>query len=86
MLDYMAYGLSIVTTECGARGIETDGNQPMIISSADNFAENLKILSNNTQLCEQLSEDGKSLVAKHYDWKIISHKLQGIILERMKYK
>ncbi|MBU4419131.1 MAG: glycosyltransferase family 4 protein, partial [Candidatus Omnitrophica bacterium] len=83
MLDYMAYGLPIVTTECGARGIETDGKEPMIVSSADNFTENLKALSNNSQLCERLSEDGRSLAAKHYDWKIISHKLEGIILERM---
>ncbi len=81
MLDYMSYGLPIVTTECGARGIETDDKEPMIISSADNFAENLRILSNDSQLCERLSEAGRSLAAKHYDWKIISHKLQEIILD-----
>lgn len=83
MLDYMAYGLPIVTTACGARGIETYGKQPMIVSSADNFVENLKILSSNSQLCERLSEDGRNLIVKYYDWKIISHKLQEIILERM---
>lgn len=86
MLDYMSYGLPIVTTECGARGIQCDGKEPMIISSADNFAGNLKILSKNSQLSERLSEDGRSLSAKHYDWKIISHKLEGIILERMQHK
>jgi len=83
MLDYMAYGLPIVTTECGARGIEADGKQPMIVSSADNFAENLKRLSNDGRLCARLSADGQRLAAQHYDWKIISRKLQEKILERL---
>jgi glycosyltransferase involved in cell wall biosynthesis len=85
MLDYMSYGLPIVTTECGARGIETFGQQPMIVSLPVDFTENIKMLSTNRQLEESLSEAGRSLAAEHYDWKTISHRLRGALLERLKF-
>ena len=83
MLDYMSYGLPIVTTECGARGIETFGRQPMIISSIDKFIDNIKILSSDVVLYQRMSEAGRNLVAERYDWKQISAKLQDIIIERL---
>jgi glycosyltransferase involved in cell wall biosynthesis len=86
MLDYMSYGLPIVSTEYGARGIEIDGRLPMIVSNLNNFAENIKILSKDSRLSKLLSENGRSLVADRYNWKMISDKLQWIILERIKYK
>jgi MoaA/NifB/PqqE/SkfB family radical SAM enzyme/glycosyltransferase involved in cell wall biosynthesis len=84
MLDYMSYGLPIVTTECGARGIETFGRQPMIVSSFENFVDNIKIIITDTALYKQMSEEGRNLVAEHYDWKKISTKLQNILLKRLK--
>lgn len=84
MLDYMAYGLPVVTTECGARGIKTFGRTPMVISSTDNFAGNIRMVAGNKPLREKMSEDGKSLVADYYDWKAISRRLQDIILERLR--
>lgn len=86
MLDYMSYGLPIVTTECGARGIETNGRQPMIISAGDKFIDNIKMLSADNSLYERLSQDGRSLVAQHYDWIKISNRLQDIILDRLGIK
>jgi len=86
MLDYMSYGLPIVTTECGARGINTFGKQPMIVSSVEEFSENIKKLSTDAVLYQRMSKDGRNLVAEHYDWKSISKNLQDIVLERLKYK
>lgn len=82
MLDYMSYGLPIVTTQVGARGIKTNGRQPMIVSTPDNFIDNIKMLSNDTLLYKRMSIDGMGLVAERYDWKKISAKLEGIILEK----
>jgi glycosyltransferase involved in cell wall biosynthesis len=84
MLDYMAYGLPVVTTECGARGIETNNKQLMIVSSLNDFIDSIKLLSMDTVLYKQLSENGKNLAVKRYDWKDISNRLQNIILERLK--
>lgn len=84
MLDYMAYGLPVVTTECGARGIKTFNRCPMVISSADEFAGNIRMVAKNKSLCKKMAEDGRSLVADYYDWKAISKRLQDIILERLR--
>jgi glycosyltransferase involved in cell wall biosynthesis len=84
MLDYMSHGLPVVTTECGARGIDTNGKQPMIISGLDKFIDNIKMLDSDSLLCERLSKDGRSLVTERYDWQMISNKLQHIIMERVR--
>jgi len=83
MLDYMSYGLPIVTTPVGARGIETNGRRPMIVASTDKFAESVKMLESDTALYKHLSEDGMTLVAELYDWKKISNKLEKIILKKI---
>jgi len=82
MLDYMSSALPIVTTKCGARGIETFTRQPMVVSDIDKFAENIKTLTADRILCKRMSEDSKSLVAEYYDWRKISGKLQKSIIEK----
>ncbi len=84
MLDYMSYGLPVVTTKCGSRGIETFARQPMIISPADKFNENIKLLAADDLLCKRMSEDSKSLAAEYYDWRKISGKLQESIIEKFR--
>jgi glycosyltransferase involved in cell wall biosynthesis len=85
MLDYMACGLPIVTTECGARGIETYNTHPFIISSPDKFIDNIKMITLDEELHKQMSLDGKRLISQYYSWDLISQKLQDIILEKLKY-
>lgn len=85
MLDYMSYGLPIVTTKCGARGIETFARQPMIVSTIDKFTENIKLLAANNVLYKLMSKDCESLVAEYYDWRKISSKLQQLIIGKFKH-
>jgi len=80
MLDYMSHGLPVVTTDCGARGIETFGRRPMLISSTEKFSENIRTLAGDRSEYARMSEDGRSLVAEHYDWEKISGKLQEVII------
>jgi glycosyltransferase involved in cell wall biosynthesis len=84
MLEYMSYGLPIVTTECGARGIETEGRQAFVVSSAGEFSANIKQLFYDEALRARLAEEGRNLVAHKYDWKVISVKLQDAITQRLK--
>lgn len=81
MLDYMSYGLPIITTECGARGIEFGNRRPVIISSQEEFIHNIKMLSKNRALYEQMSKDAKDLVLEKYDWHKISFHLENAILK-----
>jgi glycosyltransferase involved in cell wall biosynthesis len=85
ILDYMSYGLPIVTTECGARGIETYTREAMIVAPANDFPDAIKKLSSNRQLEERLSEAGRSLASEYYDWRTISHRLREAMLERLKF-
>lgn len=84
MLDYMSYGLPIITTECGARGIQSNGKKPMLISSLDKFVENIELLIKDNQLFSRLSRDGRDLASQQYDWKKISSNLQETIIEKLK--
>lgn len=86
MLDYMSYGLPIVTTQIGARGIESGDKQAMIVSAIDKFTDNIKMLNRDTALYKRFSEEGRSLVSESYDWVKISNSLQGIILDKLRVK
>ena len=86
MLDYMAYGLPIVTTECGFRGINAEGMHPALISPIEGFAGNIRKLMDDRQLSAVMGEEGRSLVLRSYDWKSISSKLQEAILDRQHTK
>jgi glycosyltransferase involved in cell wall biosynthesis len=83
MFDYMSYGLPIVTTQCGARGIQTNGKIPMLISSPERFCQDIKILYENKPLQIEMSEAGRQLVREQYDWQRISANLQETLLQRI---
>jgi glycosyltransferase involved in cell wall biosynthesis len=83
MLDYMSYGLPVVTTECGARGIELCGKKPMIVAARQNFAENICRLVNDESLQAKMSEDARALISEQYSWKKISSKLEQLILQAL---
>ncbi len=83
MLDYLAYGLPVITTSCGARGIETDGQEVMLVAAPDDFADTIKQLSVEADVKKRLAEAGRRLIARRYDWQLISRQLQEIILARL---
>lgn len=83
MLDYMSYGLPIVTTECGARGIATAGKRPMVVSAPECFIDNIKMIAADNVLYKQLSQDGRSMAKDCFDWVKISANLQGVILDTL---
>ncbi|MFA5275729.1 MAG: glycosyltransferase family 4 protein [Candidatus Omnitrophota bacterium] len=83
MLDYMSYGLPVVSTECGARGININGKMPLIISTPPEFAYNIRILDNDRARYVKMSEDARSLASGQYSWKIISSGLEKLILNML---
>ncbi len=85
MLDYLAYGLPIVTTECGARGIETGGQEAMIVVSPSDFPEAIRKIDADPGLKARLAEAGRRLAFERYDWKSISQELREALLKRLKY-
>jgi|AGTN01.2.fsa_nt_gi Glycosyltransferase len=69
MLEYMAWGLPVVTTVTGARGLKVnEDNNTLIISSENDFADNIQHLLENNVLCDQLRKNGRKLVEQYYGW------------------
>lgn len=80
-LDYMAAGLSIVSTPRGMRGIATNNNdkQDAIICSHDWFRREIIRLYGNEALRKRITRNARMLVEKEFDSKIVSRKLSGIL-------
>lgn len=75
MLDYMAAGLPVVTTPIGARGLDIRDHHDAIICSLQEFPERIQELIRNNPLREDLIHNGRMLVEKKYDWKMIAQNM-----------
>src|SRR3989338_8241998 len=86
MLDYMSYGLPILTTSCGARGIDTAQREPFIVSELDEFSDNIRRIMLKSELYRKMSQEAREVAGERYNWQAISKKLQETILKKMGYK
>ena len=84
MLDYMSAGIPIVSTRIGARGLELVNENEGLISSAELFEKNIKILLEDHKLREKIRNNAREKVEKHYDWKMIAEKASGCINSALK--
>ncbi|MAG50318.1 hypothetical protein CL621_01595 [archaeon] len=79
MLDYMAAGLPVISTEVGARGLKIENDKELIICKSDQFKEKIEFLFDNVELYEQLRKNARKIVEKKYDSKIITKKLDKLL-------
>lgn len=78
ILEAMAAGIPVVSTSIGCEGIKvTPGSDILVADQPDEFAQKIKILSDDNELRTNLITAGKRLVAEHYDWKIIARSLEA---------
>ncbi|MEW6069737.1 MAG: glycosyltransferase family 4 protein, partial [Candidatus Thermoplasmatota archaeon] len=85
MLEYMAYGMPIVTTTLGARGIECD-KRPFLVSELDNFAESIKLLSDDKELAEELSRNAKETILRKYEWSKVTEGVSELLIKKYREK
>jgi glycosyltransferase involved in cell wall biosynthesis len=78
MLEYMAYGLPIITTEIGARGLDIENKKHAVICGIDEFPYWIEELSNNEDLRTKLGTSARKLTEEKYDWKNIAKKVDSI--------
>ncbi|MFH1096473.1 MAG: TIGR03087 family PEP-CTERM/XrtA system glycosyltransferase [Candidatus Desantisbacteria bacterium] len=81
ILEAMAMGTPVVTTSFGFKGIEGSENGKDIIVADDcnDFAERVIEILKNKELRSYLSQNGKKLIEKQYNWDVPVDKLQKII-------
>ena len=82
MMEYFAYGIPVISTECGARGIEVIPQENCIISEANVFGVVKAIrtfykFSREQQDC--MAKNAYRLVMENYTWEAIADKCQLVI-------
>jgi len=83
VLDYLSYGLPVISTSTGVRGIRCKDKQQVYISSLGDFAFSIREVLRDKELFEKLSEEGRHLIFKYYNWHLLSLKLASFLEKRM---
>jgi sugar transferase (PEP-CTERM/EpsH1 system associated) len=76
LLEAMALGLPCITTPLANNALKaTSGEEIMIASTAEEFADSINKLLGDRQLYNQIALSAKSFVQKNFSWKKSVHKL-----------
>jgi polysaccharide biosynthesis protein PslH len=79
VLEAMASGTPIVATTTAVEGLEVVNGKHVMTSNTPQGMANLAIdLLNNMDKRKTMAKNGKQFVKQHYDWSLISHKLDMI--------
>lgn len=72
ILEAMAAGLPIVSTNIGVAGLNVeDGNQVLVSDTPKGLASKTIKLLSDKKLYKKISDNGQRFVKEHYDWKSI---------------
>lgn len=83
MMDYMASGLPILTTEIGARGMTGPELEGALLTPLDKFPEELAGLLENVLLRHDLSRSARKTAENHFDWDITLGEMVADIKRRI---
>lgn len=81
MLEYMACGLPVISTPTGARGLNLTHKEECIITDISSFNTWIIELSDNSDACNNISDNARMKIEKIYDWNIIASKVTDIYNE-----
>lgn len=82
ILEAMALGTPVVSTSKGAEGLEVeDGQHILIADTPEVFAKRTVDLLRSSDLRTKLSDSGRRLVKKHYDWTVVGEQLNNLLDE-----
>jgi glycosyltransferase involved in cell wall biosynthesis len=80
ILEGMAYGIPVISSTVGAEGIEvTPGRNILIADDPDTFAASCINIAGNQALRHTLSESGRELVEREYQWSSIESGVRTLL-------
>ena len=83
LLDYLSYGLPVITTLVGKRGLPFKDGKEVLVSELDKFPDAIETLLGNVRLYTALRENGYKAVKEGYDWRKIAKKVEEIIMDKL---
>jgi glycosyltransferase involved in cell wall biosynthesis len=85
ILEAMATGLPVVSTEVGVAGLNIkNGVQAIIANTSKGMADAAVRLIENPKLAEEIGRNGKNHVQKYFDWSSVVKLHDPIYLELLK--
>ncbi|UCE91533.1 MAG: glycosyltransferase family 4 protein [Methanobacteriota archaeon] len=81
-LEYLAAGIPVISTPFGARGLEIEDGQHVLVSDNSKLEENIDLLISEEDLTRRLSSNGRQLAVDVYDWRIIGSELTQALKRR----
>ncbi len=79
ILEAMAAGVPVVSTTLGAEGLEVEPGRDLLLADTPAaFADAIASLRDQPPRWRQLSDAGRTLVARVYDWRIVGDRLFAI--------
>jgi glycosyltransferase involved in cell wall biosynthesis len=72
MLEYMAWGLPVVATPKGVRGLALAQNVHAVVTDRENFAKAIRSLASDPERCESIGASARALVETQFDWNRIA--------------
>lgn len=79
ILEYFAYGLPVISTPVGVRGLNLSNGKQAVVCDIDSFTAAIrKLLAAGTAERASLVKEARRFVEENYDWKVIA---QGLIDE-----
>ena len=82
MLEYLASGLPIVTTEVGARGLRRPWQDYLLVSDLKGFVEGIRSILNDRDLSEYYSVRGREVAEEFYTWDRVARE-RMMVYERL---
>ena len=82
VLEAMALGTPVVSTQSGANGLNlTDGHDILITDEPNAFADSVVRVLKDAALRRTLSRNGRATIEAKYDWRVIGDQLNDFIAQ-----
>ncbi|MEM3396207.1 MAG: glycosyltransferase family 4 protein [Thermoplasmata archaeon] len=84
MLEYLAYGLPVITTPEGTRGFSLIHGSNAFVCHVESFEEVIETIIHERIDCVKIGKSGRTLVEKEYDAAIVGKRAVDAILRLLK--
>lgn len=79
LFDYMAAGLPVLSTVVGARGLDREALEAVVLLEPEDFSRGLRQLMADPVRCERLAQRARRVAEEHFDWSVALHEMGEVI-------